>query len=475
MNFLNLIICQRAGKVVINFLLYAGMIILKRIMILFSLILLNSIDGKGQRIDSVLFDKTERMLDSFSVYQFTNRDKALEYAMTAADLAKQNNQQQLAVSLESVGLIYYFRGEFSKAEGFYKNALSIYNSEKSFKGIASINNNLGLLQQDKGNYVMAKKLFNRALLIDRQLKDATEKAYTLNNLGTVFYNQGIYDSAYNYFKMAGQLSFQENDTTGITNYYNNLGLLFLEQHDYKKAGRNFNEAKRLCRTTGDLAGELLALVNLGELSLDSGNTKRAIALFNQCLDRQEQLNDFEIRAYCLIALGNSYQKLELFQKSNDYYQQALKQLEVVNNRMLVSQVFTRMGVNFSQQGNSTVAFEYFKQSLTIALENGLNREIADNYKQMAVAASKVYTADSASGYIDIYTAFMMNNLKDTVYENFMDTIFVDKLQGSPDKLTLESGDFPGRILLVLAMMFTGLVLIPLLFRLKINKKNKDVS
>lgn len=425
--------------------------------------------------DSTTYYKIENQIDSCFNLQSTDRDAALQMAKKASLLAKEiQSWHQLAVALECQGIIYFYLGTFDTASTYLNQAKMYYLKSKSFKGLASIYNNLGLLEQGKGNFPKAKILFKQALNADTHANDVIGKSYTINNLGTVYYHQGIGDTANLYFEQARQIAIGVNDTAGIINYHSNLGLLLKDQGNFKEAIRHFTKAESLCQAIGDKSGELICQFNRGDIYVEQGEFTAAKAIYTNCLQELEILNDAELRTHCLLAIGTVLQKESKLKESNDWYQKALKETEQYKNNQLICNILTKMGVNFAQDLDFRKAQSYYRLSLQIAQRNGLLLEISENYKQMAIAAAKFLSNDSASIYIEKYAASRYYGNTELTYNTLEDS--TSHSNTSPKGLKhFTSFNLAIKLILILAFLFTGLAIAPILIRSLAKKKDGSTA
>jgi tetratricopeptide (TPR) repeat protein len=104
-----------------------------------------------------------------------------------------------ALSLNSMGLLYYEQGKYAEAEPLYKRALAINENVrgKMHPETATSLSSLGGLYYEQEKYTEAESLFKRALAINEEiLGEAHPKtALSLNNLGGFYASQGKYTEA----------------------------------------------------------------------------------------------------------------------------------------------------------------------------------------------------------------------------------------------------------------------------------------
>ena len=156
------------------------------------------------------------------------------------------------VSLNDLGYIYYYFGEYGDAATQFKKALDL-NPE-----FADAYVNLGVTADKTGDMDLAQQYLNKAYQIDSARGEA---AY---DLGLLAFEKGDYSRAAGFLEEASQILAQD------PKIWNNLGCAYFEQKNYTKAYEDFKTAV----TKG--AGFYHAYYNLAVASVLSGNYEGAV-------------------------------------------------------------------------------------------------------------------------------------------------------------------------------------------------------
>ena len=101
---------------------------------------------------------------------------------------------QSVLSLSNLATVYYFRGDYEKAEQI------ILDSYKIYDGYTKANNNLGLIYWKKGEYGKAKKEYFRAFKVYPHFEGIYE------NLALFYFSQGNEEEAEKWLKL-GEIKF----------------------------------------------------------------------------------------------------------------------------------------------------------------------------------------------------------------------------------------------------------------------------
>jgi len=159
----------------------------------------------------------------------------------------------------NLGKYYQDRGLFSKAEGYYKKALSLKSKTRKHARLLTYLN-MGIGWRDRGN-------LDKALAYFRKSQEEGQSFECLLNIGAVYFSQGLYSQAYRYLK-AAQEARAEDPYLDF-----NLGIWFL-------AKKNCGEAiEYLLRASKEKKIRSRCLIYLGIAEAKQGFVGRAFSYF----------------------------------------------------------------------------------------------------------------------------------------------------------------------------------------------------
>ncbi len=166
------------------------------------------------------------------------------------ELENDKNSDDYAYVNMLLGVLYYSKGEYDKAEEYYFKAKDIY--EKIYKNkihpdLASTYLNLGLLYADKGKYDKAEVYYLKAKDIFEKIyknKNHPDLASTYLNLGLLYAKKGKYDKAEVYYLKALRIreKILDKNHPDLASTYLNLGVLYADKGKYDKAEVYFLKA-----------------------------------------------------------------------------------------------------------------------------------------------------------------------------------------------------------------------------------------
>src|SRR6266540_1361204 len=247
-------------------------------------------------------------------------DEALrlyERALAIREKALRPDHPHVAGSLSNLANIYYFRGDFAKAEPLYERALAI--REKTLgpdhPDVAASLNNLANIYNRKGDFEKAESFYQRALAIwEKALgPDHPQVTLSLDNLASLYRAKGDNTKAEPLAQRA--LAITEKtlgpEHFGVAHCLNNLGDLYLGRGEYEKAEPMFQRALAIWEKTLRPEHPFIAssLANLAVLYAAKG----AIAQAVRFQSRANAISDLDLDLN-LIA-GSERQKLALLNLS----------------------------------------------------------------------------------------------------------------------------------------------------------------
>lgn len=347
--------------------------------------------------------KADSLLDAYFSIVNTDRVQAIQLAEKALEAArKARERHNEAVALECLGVQHYYRGNYEEAEKNFRAAEELYRQDRSYKGLASIYNNLGLLEQDLGNYSRALAYFSFALVNDETSNDTAGRALTINNIGTVYLYKGAYDQARAYFRKSLETGRQTGNPEVIGNALNNLGLVHLETGVYDSALVFFTEAQRLASAHDDLYGLAIARINRGLAFSGLHLFDSASSCFGKAVAAVESLADPDLEMEYLI----HYSQFALQVKDYAGALQSLLTAQKINNRLeqkkKSAEIFRMMGTVLARSQQPEPALAYLHLARGIAFGNGLLPELTATYGELSLAHGLNGNYDSARYYQDKY-------------------------------------------------------------------------
>ncbi|MHA2313828.1 MAG: tetratricopeptide repeat protein [Candidatus Hermodarchaeia archaeon] len=179
-------------------------------------------------------------------YASGDMDKALTHWKQSLAIREDiGNLQDIAGSLNNIGLIYRTKGELDKALEYYQRVLALYDKVGNPFYIALALNNIGDAYRAKGELDKALEYLQRSLALKEEIGNPQDIATTLDNIGIIYRAKGELDKALDCFQRS--LALEEvigNDIwSSYTLFY--LILIALDQQDQTRAQAYLNQLQQL--------------------------------------------------------------------------------------------------------------------------------------------------------------------------------------------------------------------------------------
>ena len=243
-------------------------------------------------------------LGTLAYYQgdYTRAEMLIRDALRIREATLGPDDFAVAESLNDLASMFLVRGDYVGPEPLYQRALSIYQKAASGQPsgddlqllIAGVFNNLALLYHRRADYERAESQYLQALAIKERIRgpDDPTVAETAANLGAVYYASAQYEKAVQVLRRA--LAIQEkhlapNHASLATTSFN-LAAVYVDQGDYTNAEVLFQRALTIDEQVLDPRHPRLAvrLVGLAETLRLKGEYTRAEGLYQRALQIREQ-------------------------------------------------------------------------------------------------------------------------------------------------------------------------------------------
>jgi tetratricopeptide (TPR) repeat protein len=196
-----------------------------------------------------------------------------ELALTAA--RDGSDARGEAKMLNRLGLAVMDLGQHERAQGYYEQALAIWEQLGDAGRIVGGRRRLGLVAMARDQPATAIDLFSQALDGYTQLGDTREAALTLSDLGDALMREGRPAEAITRLLAASDLLSRTQDAYNQARTLYRLGLAHEQAGDLAAAAHHLRRALHAMRDIGSLKGAADALLALGGLALRAGRLDEA--------------------------------------------------------------------------------------------------------------------------------------------------------------------------------------------------------
>lgn len=276
-------------------------------------------------------------IGSYIVSYLVDYNKALSYFQRCLFCAKTQHEdlnKYIALSLNNIGLVFFYQNDFSQALSNFENALKIWESafSKDYANVAAIHSNIGLISSSMGNYSQALSKFEAALKIQKSVfgKNHSNVALILNNIGFIYYSLGNYSQALANFEDA--LKIWES-AFGKPHYsmgtsLNGIGAVYRSLGNYSQALLYYESALKIRKSVfGENHPDVaVCLNNIGSVYHSLGKYSQALACFESALKIRTSIfgEGHSSVAECFHNISAVYQSLGNYSQALSNCESALK-------------------------------------------------------------------------------------------------------------------------------------------------------
>jgi tetratricopeptide (TPR) repeat protein len=176
----------------------------------------------------------ERMAVVNSNISLKQYDKAENYALEAISIFERiGDKMRIEITSTSLGNIYYWKGNYEKANFYYLQAYEI--SKSMGRNTGRNLNNLGIITTKKGNPDKAIEYYSAAIEQYKKLDLKELIAQTQVNIGDLYNAKGDYKKAIDFSQQGINGLIALKKITGLSDGYETLVLAYIKTGDYQKA------------------------------------------------------------------------------------------------------------------------------------------------------------------------------------------------------------------------------------------------
>jgi tetratricopeptide (TPR) repeat protein len=293
---------------------------------------------------------------------FYCHNKALEYALKVND-----NNQEIGISYNKIGIVYYYRGELDSAIIFFKQSIPFY-KEKSLK--ANSYSNLAVMHKYNSSPDVAIENYIIAYDIFKEVKDTTKQVYLLGNIGALYNDLASFDKAKEYLNKGILLAENSNNKDVGMTCKANLAKTFTDIKEYDKAIPLLNEAIAYYEKNKNYQFLIINKNNLASCYDEMGRKKEGLKFYHEVLELMEATEIENNKEAILINIGSSYEELKEYNKALSYYTKAIHFAKTNGIVLRYESIYKSFASVYQKMGKTDSSMFY--KDLQIALRDSLD-------------------------------------------------------------------------------------------------------
>ncbi len=230
----------------------------------------------------------QRMVDIY--INHGNYPKGTELCFTIKHMAERTGETAIkGDAINSMGIIYWYEGEYKKALTFFEDALKIQTQINGDRSAAGILNNIGLIYRQTGDFDKAIDYYKKSIYYSKKTGREVGEANAYNNLGIVYHLKKEYFNALLYFNLSLDIRKKIQDEIGIATSYGNIGSVYFDTKKYEDAEKYYRDSYSISKRLDDFEGVKEIGKNLYDLYEVKGNSDSTLKYYKIYISARDTL------------------------------------------------------------------------------------------------------------------------------------------------------------------------------------------
>jgi serine phosphatase RsbU (regulator of sigma subunit) len=258
--------------------------------------------------------------------------KAIETFLTLKNFAVNVDTLSISRSLNSLGSIEHYRGNYEQALNYFIESMRISERKKQSKDeaerldaaneVAVRKINIGNVLKELNRNDEALTYYNEALSYFQGKTDIDSKTYAgqcLNNIGIIYQSLKKLEEAEAYYEEAIKISQEIKDSSSLMMNYINMGAIYSDKKQSSKAIDSYQRALRIAKAARDSKSIALIFGNIADVYQRDSKPAEAINFYTQSLKIAKEIGVKEIQKQDYEGLSSSYELLNDPARALQYY------------------------------------------------------------------------------------------------------------------------------------------------------------
>jgi tetratricopeptide (TPR) repeat protein len=311
--------------------------------------------------------KIQTLLDISRHYLTHNFKLSTEYAKKARDLSVEKGLENfLAKSNRTLGLAFYYMGDYKNATVHYFEGLKYYETVNDTSGIMAISNNLGAVYDRLKDFDKALKYYFKAQDLFNKQKSTTKNPFPLatlqNNIANIYQSKGDFASALEYYEKALSLAKETGNKAVEGIALNNIGkLYFIDLKQPEKALDYLLRGLKVREENGDKGEIAKSLVFLSGYHYQQKKFQEGKQCAERALAIGKEISSLEVQMHGYSGLSENEEGLGRMKESLAAYKKFKITNDSIQNESTSSEV-TRLQLQYDFEKAEQIQQQEQKQS-----------------------------------------------------------------------------------------------------------------
>lgn len=250
--------------------------------------------------------------------------EASEALVRALDLYRRvKDEHQQAMTLGLLGRFAARLEKFEASDRYYDQSLVLWRKLGNTVEIAERWNDIAILRVRQRRFHDAIDLYSRSIETWKRLGKWDKAAILHTNLGTLYARLGENRLALDQYQQALKMLDVQSDPSQRAVTLNKLGDLLLWTEGPEVALKRLEEALELRRLARSVRGEAVTLNSIAMAQMEADRPREALRAFETVAESFRRMREARSHAVALNNIGIAYERLELFDRAEERYENAL--------------------------------------------------------------------------------------------------------------------------------------------------------
>lgn len=375
------------------------------------ILLLSCFGVSAQDKNSTATDSSKAYTKYLNIREFFYNDpiKAKQYAKESIYYSDiEENPKLKAKSLNALGLLHRFLSEYDSAVVVFDKCIKIADSVGDFSTFGNATNNKGMVYYFYGDYQKANEVIVNILERCRKEKDNQLLAVSYSNLGLINKEQKRYKEALERMKTSTSYYDSIGDIQGKSATIMNQGIIYYEHlKEYDKAIAMYKEAVKIKEQINDVRGLVQAYCNLATIHLDIEQYQKSEQYAQKGLEIAEQVNDNFGKAFLYNLFADLYTETGKFDIAETYGEKALEQARNNQTKKEIIRILEQLSRIRYAKSDYKTAYDNFQEA-AILQDSILNQE---NFEKMVELETRYETKEKENRILEQRAVIAESQLK----------------------------------------------------------------
>jgi two-component system sensor histidine kinase/response regulator len=364
--------------------------------------------AQTSRVDELLGQLNKNNPDSVQIaimrklsaaYSAVDPLKKLYYANQYRLLGEKNGiDSVVSAGYLDMGISYGIRGNIDSALYFFQLGYEKAKASNYEIGIARSHANMGFAYDRLDRKKDAVKSYEQSLRLFRKLNIKKSINQSITNLGSLYFDLGEYETAENYFKQVLEnLQETPNDQMGLAGVYFSLGNTSRKLNNPTKALSYYEESLAIREKIGDLNGIALSNWGIGVIYNNKEQFEKSQQYYEIALKHNRALKNLYQECVVLMSATHNYLGLKDYKKADESANLALSIAQQIKSKSLVAEIIGLLAEVKRAQNKLPEALklqeEYIKKSDSLN-KNEVRKEVIINDLNRLNTDNKLLTRDN---------------------------------------------------------------------------------